>query len=73
MTVETGRTNDEVRHIEGKETVAIETTRVSLRQHKSFGNITFSIYVTKIGSCEEAVVTTGTQYQPSGVCTPIME
>ena len=57
MTIETSWAYDEIWHIKRKETVAIETARVSLRQHKSFGNITFSIYVTKIGSCEETIVT----------------
>ena len=57
ITVKASWTNDEIGHIEGKETVAIETARVTLRQHKSFGNIAISIYVTKIGPCEETIVT----------------
>ena len=65
MTIETSWANDEVRHIKRKETVAIETARVSLRQHKSFGNIAISIYVTKIRPCEEAIVATRAEHHPT--------
>ena len=58
MAIEVSRTNDEIGHIEGQETVAIETTRISLRQHESFADNALGINMTEIGTREEAIVTT---------------
>ena len=73
MTIETGRTNDEVRHIEGKETVAIETTRITLRQHKRLGDVPLGIDVTEIGPREKTIITTRTKHHPARVCAPVVE
>ena len=57
--------NDEIGHIEGKETVVIETAWILLRQHKGFADTSICINVTEIRSREEAVVTTGTKDEPA--------
>ena len=58
VTIEVRRTDDEIGHIEGHETVAIESARVSLGQHEGLADSAFFIDVTEIGPCEEAIVTT---------------
>ena len=64
---------DELRHIEGEETVAVELSRIALRQHKGLGNGATGIDVTEIRSREETVVASGTQNKPARVGTPIVE
>ena len=49
---------DEVGNIEGKETVAVETARILLRQHECLACNALSIYMTEIRPREETVVTT---------------
>ena len=73
MTVETGGGGDEIGDIEGEETLTIETTGIALRQHEGLADITLGIDVTEIGTGEESVVATGTQDEPTGVCTPVVE
>lgn len=58
MTVKAGWSYDEIRHIKGKETVAIETARIALRQHKGLADMPLGIDMTEIGSCEETVIAT---------------
>ena len=58
MTIEASRTNDEIGHIEGKETFSIETARISLRQHEGLADHPLAIDVTEIGSREKTVVAT---------------
>ena len=65
MSIEMGGTSNEIRHIEGEEPVAIETTRIPLRQHKGLGDLAIGIDMTEIGASEEPVVTTGTEYYPA--------
>ena len=73
MTVETSGGGDEVGDIEGEETLTIETTRIALGQHKGFADLPLGIDVAEIGTGEEAIVATGTQDEPTGVCTPVVE
>ena len=73
MSIEMGGTSNEIRHIEGEEPVAVETTRISLRQHKGLGDLAIGIDVTEIGTREEPVVTAGTEYYPARVCAPVVE
>ena len=73
MTVETGGGGDEIGDIEGEETLTIETTGIALRQHEGLADITLGIDVTEIGTGEESVVATGTEDEPTGVCTPVVE
>ena len=63
-TIEAGGGDDELGHIEGQETVAIETAWIALRQHEGLADPALGIDVTEIGSREETVVATGTEYQP---------
>ena len=58
MTIKASRANNEFGHIEGEETVAIETARIPLRKHKSLSNSTLRIDMAEIGPCKESVVTT---------------
>ena len=67
------RSYDKIRHIERQEAVLIETSWVSLRQHKGFGDNAFITDVTEIGPCKESVVTTGAEYEPARVGTPVVE
>ena len=73
MAIEAGWTDDEIGHIEGKETFAIETTRVTLRQHKGLADHALGIDMTEIGPCEETVVTTGTEYHPARIGAPVVK
>ena len=73
ITVELGWANDKIGHIEGKETFAVETARVALRQHKGFADIPLGIDVTEIGPCEQPIVATGTKHEPTGVGAPVVE
>ena len=73
MTIEVSRTDDEIRHIEGEETFAIETAGIPLRQHKGLSDNALVVNVTEIGSCEEPIIATGTQHEPAGVRAPIVE
>ena len=73
ISIETSRTNNEFGHIERKETLAIETTRITLWQHKRLGDVPLGIDVTEIGSCEETVVTTRTKHYPARVRAPVVE
>ena len=59
-TVEAGRGDDEIGHIEGKKTLAIEATGVALRQHKGLGDSSLSIDVTEIWACKKTVIATRT-------------
>ena len=65
MTIEVSGANNEFRHIEGQETLAIETARITLRQHKGLGDSPLVINMTEIGSREETVIATGTQHHPA--------
>ena len=65
MTVEMCRSNDEIRHIERQETVAIETAWITLWQHKRLADIALCIDVTEIRAREESIVTTGTKHHPT--------
>ena len=58
MTIEMSRGDDEFGHIERKETLAIETARISLWQHEGLGHLSLGIDVAEIGPGEEAVVAT---------------
>ena len=58
VAIEASRPCNEIGHIEGKETLAIETLRILLRQHKGFADIAFCINVTEIGSRIETIVAT---------------
>ena len=73
MPIETSRTNDEIRHVEGKESFAIETAWISLRKHEGLTDNPLGIDVTEIGTCEEPVVTTRTKHHPARVCAPVVE
>ena len=65
MTIEVSGANDEIRHIEREKTLAIETARITLRQHKGLGDVPLGIDVTEVGPCKETVVATGTHYEPT--------
>lgn len=67
MTIKVSRAYDEIGDVERKETFAIETARISLRQHKGLADLSLSVNVTKIGPCEETVVATGAKHHPTGV------
>ena len=56
LTIKMSGADDELGHVERKETVAIETARVSLGQHECLADSALGIDVTEIGSCEESVV-----------------
>ena len=56
MAVEASGGNDEIGYIEGQETIAIETARIALGQHKGLADIALSIDMTEIGASEETVV-----------------
>ena len=71
--VEVRRGDDELGDVEGKETVAIETARMALWQHKGFGDRPLGIDVTEIGTREEAVVTARAEHKPAGVGAPVVE
>ena len=73
MSIEAGGGNDELGHVEGEETVAIETARVALWQHESLRDNTVGVDVTEIRTGEEAVVTTGAEHEPAGVRAPVVE
>ncbi len=73
MTVKLGWPNDEIWRVKGEETVAIETAWIALRQHEGLGDTALDIDMTEIGSCEEAVVTTGTEHKPARVGAPVVE
>ena len=73
MTIEASGANDEIGHIEGIETVAIETTRIALRQHKGLADNALGIDMAKIGAREKAVVTTGAEHEPARIGTPVVE
>ena len=73
MTIKVSRTNDEIGHIEGEETLAIETARIALRQHEGLADNAVSIDVTEIGPREETIVATGTQHEPARVGAPVVE
>ena len=65
--------DDEFGDVERQETVAIELAGIALRQHKGLADAAVGIDVTKIGTCEEAVVTAGTDDEPAGVGAPVVE
>ena len=73
MTIEVGWSNDEIGHIKGEKAFAIETARIALGQHKGLADRPIGIDMAEIGTRKKAVVTTGTQHQPTGVGAPIME
>ena len=73
MTIKASGTSDEIGHIERKETLTIETTWISLRQHKGLGYPALGIDMAEIRPCEEAVVATRTKHHPARVGTPIVE
>ena len=56
MTIKASRAYDEIGDVERKETFAIETARISLRQHKGLADNALGINMTEIGSRKEAVV-----------------
>ena len=58
LTIEASWTDDELRHIERKETVTIETARILLWQHKRLAYIALCIDMTEIRARDEAIVTT---------------
>ena len=60
MAIEPCWSNDEIGYVEGEESVAIESARISLRQHKCLGNNAACVDMTEIGPCEQTVVATGT-------------
>ena len=64
-TIETSGCDDEIGHIEGEETVAIETAWIALGQHKGLADAALRIDVTEIRSREETIVATGTQEEPA--------
>ena len=55
-TVEACRTDDELRYVEGKESVPVEVSRVPLGQHEGLGDIPPVVNVAEVGSREEPVV-----------------
>ena len=65
MTVEIRGGNDEIGHVERKETLTIVTARVTLWQHERLADIAPCIDMTEIRACEESVVTTGAEHQPT--------
>ena len=65
MAIEMSRADDELGHIEGKETVGIETAGIALGQHESFCDTAVGVDVTEIRAGEEPVVTAGTQHEPA--------
>ena len=65
VSIEMSRANDEIGYIEGKETSAIKTPRISLWQHKGLADSPLGINMTEIGPCEQTVITTGTEYEPT--------
>ena len=73
LTIETRGGDDEIRHVEGQETVAIETTGITLGQHKSLADNALGINVTEIGTRKETIVATGTQQEPARVGAPVVE
>ena len=73
MAIEASGAGDEVRHVKRQETVAIETARIALRQHKGLGGNAVSINVTEIGAGIKAVVASGTEYEPTGIGAPVVE
>ena len=58
VTIEVSWTNNEIRNIEGKETIEIEAAWISLRQHESLADNAIGIDMTEIGSCKETIITT---------------
>ena len=73
MTIEASRSDDEVGNIERKETIPIETARISLRQHEGLGDNSVGIDVTEIRPRIETVITSGTKHEPTRVGTPVVE
>ena len=73
MTVEVGRACDEIRHIERQEPVAIEASRMALRQHKGLVDPAPLVDVAEIGARIETIVTAGAEDQPAGVGAPVVE
>ena len=73
MTIKASWSNDEIGNIEGKETVAVETTRTSLRQHEGLGDNAIGIDVTEIKARKKTIVATGTQHEPARVGAPVVE
>lgn len=50
--------NDELRHIERKETVTIKTARIALGQHEGLADRSIGIDMAEIGTRKKAVVAT---------------
>ena len=65
ITVEVGGPDDKFGHIEREETLAIETARIALRQHKGLANAPVCINMTEIRTRIETVISTGTQHEPT--------
>ena len=71
--VEMSGSNDEIGHIKREETLAIETSGITLWQHECLAGIALGINVAEIRTGVESVIATGTEYQPARVSAPIME
>ncbi len=73
MAVELRGSSDEIGHVVGKETLAIETAWILLGEHEGLGDGTLGIDVAEIGPREETVVATGAEHEPAGVGAPVVE
>ena len=71
--VEAGGGDDELGDVEGEETVAVELAGMALGEHEGLADAAVSVDVTEIGTGEESVVAAGTEHEPAGVGTPVVE
>ena len=58
MTIEVGWSNDEIGHIKGEETFAIETARIALGQHEGLADSSLFIDMTEIRTRIKTIVAT---------------
>ena len=58
MTIKMSGRDDEIGHIERQETIPIEASGISLRQHKGLADTTLGVDVTEVGTRKKTVVAT---------------